>query len=183
MKRIVVASFVAIFLFLASDVAQGCVCFGLPEKPTPEQARAMLVKDYNQALSVFSGEVVALDTFKVKFKVDQVWKGDFGDEVTMSTGAKDNGDGTLTLSSSCDYSFKLGEKYLVYAYGTSLEEMQAHECTRTRLLKYAEQEVRDLDEVWPHKQMNRGKEEAPPAAAKSNNGMHPTADTTAFKYQ
>ncbi|MCM3869730.1 MAG: hypothetical protein ND895_03380 [Pyrinomonadaceae bacterium] len=181
MKRIIEASFVVLSLFLASDVAQGCVCAGLPEKPTPEQARAMLVKDYNGAFAVFSGEVVALDTFKVKFKVDKVWKGDFGDDVTMSTGAQDNGDGTYT-SSSCDFNFKLGEKYLVYADGASPAKMQAHECTRTRLLKYAEQEMKDLDEVWPHKQMNQGTAEAPHPAAKSNNGMHPTPPTVPLMY-
>ena len=115
MKRIVLALFVVLPLFLASDVAQGCVCAGLLEKPIPEQARALLVKDYNGAIAVFSSEVVVVDTFKVKFKADKVWKGDFGDDVTMSTGAQDNGDGTYT-SSSCDFNFKLGEKYLVYAY-------------------------------------------------------------------
>jgi hypothetical protein len=173
MKRIVVASFAVLFLSLASDIAQGCVCVGLPEKPTPEQAKAMLVKDYNEAFAVFSGKVIARDTFKVKFKVDKLWKGEFGGEVTMSTGAKDNGDGTYT-SSSCDFNFKPGEKYLVYAYGASAGEMQAHACTRTRLLKYAEQEMKDLDEVWPHKQMDQGEEETPPAMTKSNNGMQRT---------
>ena len=160
MKRIVVASSAVLFLFLASDVAQGCVCFGLSEKPTPEQARAMLVKDYNEAFAVFSGKVIALDTFKVKFKVDKMWKGDSGGEVTMSTGAKDNGDGTST-SSSCDFSFKLGEEYLVYAYGASAGEMQAHACTRTRQMKYAEQETKELDEVWPPERMNQVDEEPP----------------------
>lgn len=89
----------------------------------------MLVKDYNGASAVFSGEVVALDTFMVKFKVDKLWKGDFSDEITMSTGAKDNGDGTYT-SSSCDYNFKLGEKYLVYAQGASRKR-----CRRTNVLE------------------------------------------------
>lgn len=162
MKRIVVASFVVLFLSLAADVAQGCVCFGLPEKPTPEQARARLVKDYNEAFAVFSGEVVALDTFKVKFKVEKLWKGDFGDEITMSTGAQENGDGTYTFS-SCDFNFKRGEKYLVYAYGASAGEMRAHACTRTRQMTYAEQEAKDLDEVWPPKRTNQADEESPPA--------------------
>src|SRR6266446_6108304 len=112
MKRIVEASFVVIFLFITADIVQGCVCFQLPEKPTPEQARAMLIKDYDKAFAVFSGEVVALDTFKVKLKVDKLWKGDLEVEVIMPTGAKENGDGTYTIS-SCDFNFKLGEKYLV----------------------------------------------------------------------
>lgn len=140
-------------MLVASDAALGCVCFGMPEKPTPEQARARLVKDFHEAFAVFSGEVIALDRFKVKFKVDKLWKGDFGDEIIMSTGAKDNGDGTYTTS-SCDYHFKLGEKYLVYAYGVSVEEMQAHVCTRTSTLNYVEQEMKELDEVWSHVNKN-----------------------------
>jgi hypothetical protein len=176
MKRIVVASFGVFLLSLAFDVAQGCVCVGLPEKSTPEQSRAMLVKDFNEAFAIFSGKVIALDTFKVKFKVDKLWKGDFGSEVTMSTGARDNGDGTYT-SSSCDFNFKLGENYLVYAYGASAGEIQARACTRTRLLRYADQEMKDLDEVWPHKQMNQGEEETPPAMTKSNNGLQRTRRT------
>ena len=180
MRKMILAPFVVIILLpLAPEVALGCVCFGLPEKPTPEQARAMLVKDFNEASAVFSGEVVALDTFKVKFKVAKLWKGDFGDEVVMSTGTKDNGDGSHT-SSSCNYDFKLGEKYLVYAYGDSPEEMQARACTRTRPLKYAEQEMKDLDEVWPHVRKNQesedaGKGEARPPAAKSDAGRESPA--------
>jgi hypothetical protein len=174
MKRIVEASFVVIFLFITADMVRGCVCFELSGKPTPEQARAMLVKDYDKAFAVFSGEVVALDAFKVKLKVDKSWKGDFGVEVIMPTGAKDNDDGTYTIS-TCDFRFRLGEKYLVYAYGASREEMRARKCTRTRLLKYAEQELRELDEVWPPKQMNRGNEKAHPTTTKSNKVLYRTA--------
>lgn len=160
MRRMLLAPLAVMFLLLlAPEVALGCVCFGTPEKRTPEQVRAMLVRDFNEAVAVFSGEVVAIDTFKVKLKVDKLWKGDFGDEAVMSTGTKDNGDG-IHISSSCDYSFKLGEKYLVYAYGASPEDMQARECTRTRPLNYAEQEMKDLDEVWPHVKKNQEPEDA-----------------------
>jgi len=53
----------------------------------------------------------------------------------MLTGAKDNGDGTFT-SSSCDYGFTKGMRYLVYAYG-SLGELKPHVCSRTTQMKYA----------------------------------------------
>jgi hypothetical protein len=142
-----------VLLLLASNAVLGCVCELSPEKATPEEARAMLVKDYSNAYAVFSGQVIATETFKVKFKVDKLWKGNFGNEIVMSTGAKDNGDGTFTTT-SCDYHYGLGEKHLVYAYGNSLEEMRAYKCTRTRLLKYAEQEMKDLDDFWPHVQKN-----------------------------
>jgi hypothetical protein len=151
-KFLLVPCAVAVIL-IASDAASGCVCLLPAGKPTPEQARAALVKDFNEAFAIFSGEVVRLDNFKVKFKVDRVWKGVVGDEIVMSTGTKDNGDGTYR-SSSCDYSFKSGEKYLVFAYGSSAEEMQAHRCTRTGLLTREEETIKDLDEVRPHEKRN-----------------------------
>ncbi len=171
MKRFALASLVVTFLLTTSDAALGCVCVELSERPSPEQARAMLAKDFSKAFAVFSGEVIELDTYKVKFKVYKLWKGDFEGEITMLTGTKKI-DETYFRSSSCDYSFKLGEKYLVYAYGASPDEMQAHECTRTRLLKYAKQEIESLNDTWPHKQMNpepgNELEDEPQPAAKSN---------------
>jgi len=154
-RRLLTSIAVTAFLLVASKAALGCVCVSSPEKPAPEQARARLIEDFNKAFAVFSGEVVAVDTFKVRFKVGKLWKGEFGDEIIMSTGAKDNGDGTFTTT-SCDYGFNLGEKHLVFAYGGTAEEMRAYACTRTRMLKYADEEMKNLDEVWPH--MKRGKD-------------------------
>jgi hypothetical protein len=154
MKKLLLAPVAVIVILSASNAAFGCDCIFSPEKPTPEQARVALVKDFNAAFAVFTGEVVRLDTFKVRFKVDKIWKGGFGDEIDMSTGAKDNGDGTYS-SSSCDYDFKLGEKYLVFAYGNSATDMQAHSCTRTRLLVDEEQLTKDLDGIWQHEKRNQ----------------------------
>lgn len=143
-------------LLLLCDAAVGCVCGGDPHKPTPESARAALVKDVDGALAIFSGEVIELDALKLKFKIDKLWKGELGDEIVMSTGAKIIGDKTHGLS-SCDYRFKKGEKYLVFAYSSRHEdvaEMQARECTRTKVLRYAEQEMVSLDELVPHEKKN-----------------------------
>ena len=153
MRRVVLTSFAVLVISLAAESAAfGCVCVSMPE--TPEQARAALVRDFNGAFAVFTGEVAELDTFKVKFKVDKIWKGSFGDEIVMRTGAVDNGDGTLTTS-SCDYGFKRGEKYLVFAYGDTAAEMLTYACTRTRGSSHAAQEIKDLDDVWPHEKRNR----------------------------
>jgi hypothetical protein len=145
----------AAFLLVAHGAAEACGCIFTDAKPTPEQLRAALVKDYNGAVAVFTGRVVALDTFKVRFKLDKVWKGGLGDELVMKTGAKDNGDGTYTTT-SCDFDFAPGGEYLVFAYGESVEEMLAQQCTRTRLMKEAARDVKDLDEVWPHEKRNEG---------------------------
>lgn len=138
----------------AAGSALGCVCVLSPRALTPEEARAALVKDFNEAFAVFTGEVVGGDTFKVKFKVDKLWKGSLGDEIVMPTGAKKYEDGTYSVN-SCDYSFKIGERYLVFAYGESAEKMQAHECTRTKPLARAGTEVEQLDTVGPHEKRNQ----------------------------
>ena len=142
----------AFLLLLSFDVAFGCVCF-LAENPTPESVRAARQKEFVKATVIFSGEVIKLDEFKAEFKVDKIWKGDSINRFTMLTGTKDNGDGTQT-SSSCDFSFKLGEKYLIYAYG-ELDELKTHDCSRSSLLKNAVEEVEGLEEITLHKNTNK----------------------------
>ena len=154
-KKFVLTAFAVFALSLAAaDTARACVCFLSPEKATPEAARAALVKDFNEASAVFTGEVVALDALRVTLKVEKLWKGNLGDEVVMPTGARKNDDGTYSVS-SCDYTFARGEKYLIFAYGDSAETMRARACTRTKALGRAGPEVEELDAVGPHEKKNR----------------------------
>jgi hypothetical protein len=154
MRRVLLTAFAVLTLALAAEgTTFGCVCPPLPAKVTPEEARAELVKDFNGAFAVFTGEVVALDTFEVKFKLDKVWKGSLGDELVMRTGAIAGGDGTYSVS-SCDYSFRRGEKYLVFTYGDTAAEMLAHACSRTKPASRAEQEMEALDEIAPREKRN-----------------------------
>lgn len=155
MKRtILTAIAVAMFLLLMSGSALGCVC-ALPEEPiTAEQARTALIYDFNRASAVFSGEVIELDTVNVKFKVEKLWQGDFGDEITMSIGTKDPETGYL-IRGSCDYRFKSGEKYLVFAYKTFDGALHTNICTRTDLLRKVEPEMKILDEIHPPKLKNQ----------------------------
>lgn len=155
MKRFVLLLFAAsAFSLAAAGDALGCACSVPFVPPTPEQARAELVKDFNEAFAIFTGEVVESDFLKVKFKVDKFWKGNLGDEVVMPTGATLLDDGKYTFS-SCDYTFTRGERYLVFAYGDSAEKMQARACTRTKSLTRAGPEVEELDTVGPHEKRNQ----------------------------
>lgn len=142
----------ALVLLFSFDVAFGCVCFHA-ENPTPESVSAERKKEYGKATIIFSGEVVELDKFKAKFKVDVIWKGDAVSRITMLTGTIDNGDGTQT-SSSCDFNFKLGEKYLIYAYGET-DRLKTHECSRSSLLKNAVEETEGLEKITTHKVTNK----------------------------
>ena len=149
MKKTVAVSMLVAFVLLSAEAARGCVCNFTPVN-SPAEAWAAHVKDFDGATAVFSGEVVELDTFKVKFRVEKIWKGEAADEITMLTGAIDNGDGTATTS-SCDYDFNKGEKYLVYAYGAA-DELKTRVCSRTRTLEDAEKAMEELDLIWPHEQ-------------------------------
>lgn len=155
MRRFVLMMLAAFALSLAAaGEALACACSVPFVPPTPEQARAALVKDFNEAFAIFTGEVVESDHLTVKFKVDKLWKGNLGDEVIMPTGAVKLDNGMYSVS-SCDYTFTRGERYLVFAYGDSAEKMQARACTRTKLLARAGPEIEELDTVGPHEKKNQ----------------------------
>ena len=138
---------------LSAADALGCVC-ALPVDPTPESVRADRRRAFDDAVTVFTGEIVALDFYKVRFKVDKLWKGEPLDEIVMLTGVKDNGDGTATRT-SCDPGFTQGGKYLIYAYGKP-GALVTHVCSRSRLIdEYAAEDMRGLDEITPHETRNR----------------------------
>ncbi len=83
-----------------------------------------------------SGKNVEYETLVVKFQVGRWWKGEATTEVFLVTDETKNSDGTWS-GSSCDYHFKEGESYLVYAYGKG-NELRTYACTRTRPLTKTE---------------------------------------------
>jgi hypothetical protein len=70
----------------------------------------------------------------VDLKVDQAYKGIGGSEVQVLTGLGD---------SDCGYGFRVGEKYLVYAFRNE-NKLETSICTRTRPLSEAD---KDLDYI------------------------------------
>jgi hypothetical protein len=166
MKRLALA--VAIILSpLFYSAALGCGCTSLPD-PTPEEIRTARLKAFNSAAAVFSGKVIELEDNKVRFKVEKIWKGDSVDEITMVI--QEKGEHGKYVMTSCDYSYKLGEKYLVYADGAP-DELRAHACSRTALLQNADQEIRGLDEIRQPEIRNT---EEITVTAKSKNSSNPT---------
>jgi hypothetical protein len=151
MQKLILASVLLILPFFSNTIF-GCI-FVTSSDANPEFNKAARKKDFGKASAIFSGEVVKLDDFKAEFKIDKIWKGDIMDFVVRLTGTKDNGNGTYT-SSSCDYSFKLGEKYLIYAYGKS-DELKTHSSSRSSLLENAIEEIEGLEEIASHKVMNK----------------------------
>jgi len=147
MKKIKLLLFVAGLMLAGYTSASACVC-DLPLKRV--SLKKAVAKAKSGAAVVFSGQVVELDDFTVKFKVERLWKGAPAEEIIiLNTGAgkTENGDRVI---SSCAYNFSLGEKYLVYAYGSEVK-LQTHKCTRTVILESAGEDVGVLENLVPKK--------------------------------
>ncbi len=137
---------VLVFSLSPETSAADCVCVKEPH-PSQKKVKADRRQTYNKATAVFTGKVVALDGFTVKFRLKKRWKGDTLNEVVMSTGAVPGYDGT-PLPEECSYQFHLGEEYLVYAFGTA-EKMKAYICS-TFPIRDAAAEEKGLDEIKRH---------------------------------
>jgi hypothetical protein len=93
--------------------------------------KKLVGKAYKDSTTVFSGEVVEIKQesgkyyITVLFKVNKSYKGKSFATLKVSTG-RGGGD--------CGYPFKVGEKYLVYAYGKADDELGSSICSRTSLL-------------------------------------------------
>ncbi len=145
--------FCAFALFYNAPDVFACDC-SLPEKIKDETAfREMVVNKYNKAVAVFSGEITDNDKFNIKFKIEKNWKGATGASYAMSTGLRPSGSGTFK-SSSCDYSFNDGDKYLVFAFKTQYGDVQTYYCSLTQPLGKAERTEKTLDEFIKEQKMN-----------------------------
>jgi hypothetical protein len=128
-------------LFLAGGLvaptdAFACVCGAGATAPAPSELTRQVQRDMDAARAVFIGEPIAGNSLALRFRVQSVWKGELGQEVVMSTGAEPTADGLIS-SSSCDFSFRDGEVYVVFASGPSHTQMRAHSCTFTSLLEHS----------------------------------------------
>lgn len=144
MKKFVFLVFTFIVIILIPERLLACQCVS-PVLDTEEDFRVAVSTSINKADAVFSGEVIEMDRFVIKFKVQDMWKGDFEEEITLVTGDYINADG-LIVSSRCGPLFELGKSYLVFARG-SKDKFQAERCSWTGILSDAEKAVGLLDEL------------------------------------
>jgi hypothetical protein len=110
--------------------------------------------ELHRATAVFAGEVVTQEFRELKdeasrerlgegalvtrFKVERWWKGGEAKEVEVFTTAAQEGAEIHTLPE--DVRFRVGQKYLVYAFGPA-EELRTRRCSRTRGLKDAGEDI------------------------------------------
>src|SRR5262245_39914103 len=78
---------------------------------------------------------------RVEFSVKEVWKGEALSRYGITT---------TFASHGCNFIFKEGDEYIVYAYGNQKDELYTHKCTRTALLLDASEDLTRLgDGVRP----------------------------------
>ena len=129
---------VVICMLFKTGVGLACTCelprAGITPKQAASQAR-------NKSKAVFSGEVLEIiqnpQVFyvEVRFKVENSWKEVRTNELIIRTG-RGGGD--------CGYNFEVGQRYLVYAYGSNENRLETNICQRTRRLADAGEDLRLL---------------------------------------
>jgi hypothetical protein len=149
MKRITML-LAAFGLMLASYTsASACVC-DLPLKRV--SLKKAIAKAKSEAEVVFSGQVIELDDSIVKFRVERLWKGTPAEEIVLTNTGMGKAPSGDRIISSCAYNFRMGEKYLVYAYGSE-GKLQTHKCTRTAVSEDAVEDYMMLENLAPKKKV------------------------------
>ncbi len=156
-KQKIVVSFVICLLLSAAKV-YACGCVGTPNVTLEDVVEHSVKK----SKMVFAGKVAGFEYRKgipneylqsrqidyetkvVRFQVRQWWKGEAPEEIFLVTDETRNADGTAS-NSSCNYDFKEGESYLVFAYGKE-NELRTGKCSRTQPLNKADEYLRILGE-------------------------------------
>jgi Tissue inhibitor of metalloproteinase len=138
MRSIVVLLGILIVISVSSQTANACTCGGTGSP----------CESYGSADAVFVGTVVAerenerpkkadrndIDWIPMayKFSVEQSYLGVSGTEAEVFTG-RGGGD--------CGYDFKVGQRYLVYAYRYNNNKLSTGICTRTRPFSSANEDL------------------------------------------
>ena len=160
MKRAIFLSICSVALLIFSQIE--VVACGCPGSKDTDITMAV-TQHFGNASIVFSGEVIAKEFVPIikedtsgkaikaenlvyKFLVGGWWKGKFKDEITLNTSHFRYPDLGYGENSGCEYSFEVGEKYLVYAVG-SKGKFIAHSCSGTTRIENAEKDIQQLQKL------------------------------------
>ena len=100
---------------------------------------AVIKEEIEKASAVFTGKVVISSDIITRIRIEQVWKGYFQNGIAV---VNEN----TNYVDSCDYSFKSGETYLVFAYkqeGT----LRVRKCSLTGLLQNSDRVLKLIGDV------------------------------------
>lgn len=133
MKLIIMPLIIFALALLNASTTLACSC----SNPVPPR------EELKKRDVVFLGKVISRkkssDGVEVVFKVERVWKGKITEEASIFTGYTAD---LYDYENMCAPILKLGESYLIYAYGN--DKLETDVCTRTRLLIHAAEDLRGL---------------------------------------
>lgn len=127
-KMLFAACVFACLVAASSGVALACRCLNKPEASN----------DVSQYAAVFAGRVKNVQPIdgehrRVVFEVEKSWKGEARTQLVMTTG-----------TTSCDFIFKRGVAYLVYATSGADGKLETNLCLRTARLVDAKEDLQAL---------------------------------------
>ena len=133
-------------LLLIPSAGFACTCAEESLFPGARPVKEQVESARKESGAIFSGVVTrivfhkATNIYEAKFKVYKSWKGVDSGEVSVFRRA----------DFPCMYTFSVGEKYLVYAYdsgGNGKKRLGAGACSRTKFLRYADEDIQLLGTV------------------------------------
>lgn len=140
--------FAVVFLLLQTNDVFAARCM----------ARRVVSEEFSRASAVFSAKAIAEEYRPVKendgskseevrvvrFAVERWWKGSGDEEAVLYTAVTRLPDGTSRIWSE-DFRFQVGERYLIYAFGSE-ERLSTNGCSRTSSLEKAGEDLQELGE-------------------------------------
>jgi hypothetical protein len=103
--------------------------------------RKGIANQFREMEAEIDGRKIEYEVLVVRFQVINWWRGAAtpAHEIILVTDQTRAADGTESFS-DCDYVFKKGRKYLIYAYGKP-DELGTDACSRTAELKRAKKDL------------------------------------------
>jgi hypothetical protein len=142
MKKLFSIFFIsAALIVLSAASVYACRCRIDPEETnTEEKFRRTIARFVDAADFVFAGTPVEAENNRLRFKVENVWKGDFKERITFYV--------NQDYLNSCWFDFEIGKSYLIYA-NIAVEGFYASKCGRTSFLDKARRDVEELNRSKP----------------------------------
>jgi len=148
-KNIFVIVLLAFIIIISARDVFACPCTPIKSDANgnfPTQAQEVK-KAFDESNAIFSGVVTKIvnarhgnytNRFVITFRIDKSWKGITKRKIKIFTGLG-GGD--------CGYPFKIGKRYLVYAYDEGDNELGTNICAKTTRLTKTTEDLKILDKL------------------------------------
>ena len=131
MYKISLLLFLVIF-FMNANIASACMCAGnLPSLEALQESSAVFAGRVTNIETPVGLLMSSADSVRVTLEISRSWKGTPYKTLVLTTSRSE---------SSCGYSFREGEDYIVYAYGEE-NKLGTDICSRTSLFSDAQEDL------------------------------------------